>query len=85
MNSLSANPTKWSDTFKQFVGNLPMNCFSVFDHFVGLALKGLRGLTCYAILFVIFLELQVVVDQDTDQDNWSNGSESYLKKFEKNS
>ena len=71
INSLSANPTKWSDTFKQIVGNL--------------ALKGLRGLTCYAILFVIFLELQVVVDQDTDQDNWSNGSESYLKKFEKNS
>ena len=26
---------------KQFVGNLPMNCLSVFDHFVGLALKGL--------------------------------------------
>ena len=38
---LSANPTKWSNTLKQFVGNLPTNCFSVFDHFVGLALKGL--------------------------------------------
>ena len=36
LNPLSANPTKWSNTFKQFVGNL-----SVFDHFVGLALKGL--------------------------------------------
>ena len=62
-----------------------MNCFSLFDHSVGLALKGLRGLRCYAILFVIFLELQLVADQDTDQDNWSNGSESYLKKFQKNS
>ena len=27
---------------KQFVGNLPTNCLSVFDHFVELAIKGLR-------------------------------------------
>ena len=40
-NSLSANLTKVSDTLKQFVGNLPTNYSSVFDHFVGLALKGL--------------------------------------------
>ena len=40
-NPLSANPTKCSDTLKQFVGNLPSNCLSVFAHFVGLALKGL--------------------------------------------
>ena len=40
-NTLSANLTKWSSTLKQFVGNLPTNCLSVFDHFVGLALKGL--------------------------------------------
>ena len=38
---LSANITKKSNTFKQFVANLPTNCLSVFDHFVGLALKGL--------------------------------------------
>ena len=31
---LSANPTKWSNTPKKFVGNLPTNCLSVFDHFV---------------------------------------------------
>ena len=43
MNPLSANPTKWSNTLKQFAGNLPTNCLSVFDHFVGLVLK---GLTC---------------------------------------
>ena len=42
LNPLSANPTKWSNTLKQFVGELPMNCVSVFDHFVGLALKGLN-------------------------------------------
>ena len=41
-NPLSVNPTKWSNTLKQFVGNLPTNCLSVFDHFVGLALKVLK-------------------------------------------
>ena len=38
---LNANSTKWSSTLKQFVGKLPTNCLSVFDHFVALALKGL--------------------------------------------
>ena len=38
---LSAKFTKWSDTLKQFVSNLPTNCLSVFDHFVVLALKKL--------------------------------------------
>ena len=40
LNPLSANSTKWSNTLKQFVSNLLTNCFSVFDHFVKLALKG---------------------------------------------
>ena len=51
-NPLSANITKWSNTLKQFVGNLPTNCLSMFDHFVGLALKGLtasnESLTVYS-------------------------------------
>ena len=38
LNSLSANLTKWSNTLKQFV-----NCLSVFDHFVGLVLKGSKA------------------------------------------
>ena len=42
LNPLSDNPTRWSNTLKQFVGNLPTNCFSVFDYFVKLALKGLN-------------------------------------------
>ena len=42
LNPLSANFIKWSNTLKQFVGNLPTNCLSVFDHFVGLALKRLK-------------------------------------------
>ena len=41
MNSLSANPTKWSITLNQFVGNLPTNGLSVFHHFVVLVVKGL--------------------------------------------
>ena len=35
------NPTKWSNTLKQFVSNLPTNYLSVFDHFVKLVFKGL--------------------------------------------
>ena len=41
INPLNANPVKWSNTFKQFVGKLPTNYLSLFDHFVGLAFKGL--------------------------------------------
>ena len=37
-NPLSANLTRWSNTL---TGCQPTNCLSVFDHFVGLALKGL--------------------------------------------
>ena len=40
-NPLSVNPTKWSNTRKQFVGNLATNCLIVFDHFMNLAIKGL--------------------------------------------
>ena len=38
INPLSANPTKWSNTLKQFVGSV-----SVFDHFARLTLKGLSN------------------------------------------
>ena len=41
LNPLSVNHTKWSNTPKQSVGCKPTNCLSVFDHFAGLALKGL--------------------------------------------
>ena len=42
VNPLSANPTKWSNTLKQFAGSLSTHCLTVFDHFVKLALKGLK-------------------------------------------
>ena len=41
VNPLSAKFIKWSNTLKQIVGKLPTICLSVFDHFSGLALKGL--------------------------------------------
>ena len=58
LNLLSATPRKWSNTLKQFFGNLQTNCLSVFDHFVILALKGLNhwikylchNALCYIIL-----------------------------------
>ena len=43
VNPLRANPIKWSNTLKQFVGKLPTNYLSVFDHFVELALKELKS------------------------------------------
>ena len=43
LNPLSANPTKWSNTLKQFFGKLPTNCLIVLDHFVILTLKGLKS------------------------------------------
>ena len=49
-NSLNVNPTKWSDTLKQFVDNLPRNCLSVFDHFVVFTLKLLKILQCLQFL-----------------------------------
>ena len=54
LNPLSANPTKWSSTLKQFVGNMPMNCLSVFDHFVGLALKGLKECSSNSLTLIYF-------------------------------
>ena len=55
-NVLSANPTKWSNTLKQFVGNLPTVSLNVFDHFVGLALNELNSVYLFH-----FLELQTKI------------------------
>ena len=43
VNPLSAKFIKWSNTLKQIVGKLPTICLGVFDHFSGLAFKGLRS------------------------------------------
>ena len=39
LNPISANLTKWSNNFKQFIGKTD----ELFDHFVRMALKGLKG------------------------------------------
>ena len=41
INPLSANPKRWSNILKQFAGKLLTTSLSMFDHFVGLALKEL--------------------------------------------
>ena len=41
LNLLSANTTKWSQQTQRICWQQPTNCLSVFDNFVGLALKGL--------------------------------------------
>ena len=61
VNPLNANPTKRSNTLKQFVGKLPTNCLSMLDHFVGLALKGL--MQCYLMILSQILLLQFLTDK----------------------
>ena len=43
-NALGANPQKFSNTLKQFVCELSENYLSTFDHFWGLARKGLMSI-----------------------------------------
>ena len=63
-NPLSANPTKWPNTLKQFVGKLPTNCLSVFGHFLNLALKGLRS-TLNNLNSIVTTEICCTVDDKT--------------------
>ena len=56
LNHLTANPTKWSNTLKQFIGKLQTNCLSVFDHFVGLSLKDL----IYPTSLIIYINLPTI-------------------------
>ena len=57
LNPLSANHTKWSNTLKQIVSNLPTNCLSVFDHFVKLLFKGLKSGTFYILVEMNYFKL----------------------------
>ena len=61
LKPLRANLTKWSNTLKQFVGKLPTNCLSVFDHFVKLSLKGLRVLIAFERIVVEVLEISISI------------------------
>ena len=53
VNSLSVSPTKLSNT-QTTCQQQPINYLSVFDHFVGLALKGLRRTPLWMLLDFIF-------------------------------
>ena len=65
INPLITNSTKWSNTLKQFVGKkLPTNCLSVFDYFVGLALKGSTALFSPVEKGLQGLNLQLISIQD---------------------
>ena len=54
LNPLSANRRKWS----MCLTKLPTNCLSVFDHFVGLALKGLQEST------LLLRKLSLALEED---------------------
>ena len=58
---LSATPKKWSNTFKQFVGNLPTNCLSVFDHFVILALRVKNSDNIFKSLNIVLTSLSCAI------------------------
>ena len=60
LNPLSAKFIKWSNTLIQIVGKLPTICLSVFDHFSGLALKGLsvvlkKGVATFLERLILYL------------------------------
>ena len=51
LNLLSANPTKWSNTFKQFVYNLPTNVLNVLTF---CRVGTFKGLTHFMPMFLLF-------------------------------
>ena len=58
LNPFSANPTKWSNT-QTIRRQQPANCFSVFDHFVGLVFK---GLTHFRLMFTVYTTQKISVN-----------------------
>ena len=65
---METNPRKWSNTLKQFVGKLPTICFSGFDHFVGLTLKGLRLFRKIVLVPLVVLLSLVTVKESKNSD-----------------
>ena len=76
LNPLSANPTKWSNTLKQFEFELT-NCLNVFDCFARFT-KGLKNVT-RAILLPIFVLLQMILRRTSKL--FRDTFHSYLLKF----
>ena len=73
----SANPTKWSNTLKQFVGKLPTNCLSAFDQFVLLAVKVLNLIinsirNVFACLKMFIMQLRKTIRDKTKKNGYNN-------------
>ena len=64
---LSANLIKWSNTLKQFVGNLPTNFLNVFDRYMGLGLKGLSSLNINTANEFYYKFLTITQDKNVDE------------------
>ena len=79
---LSANITKWSNTLKQFVDKLPTNCLSVFDHFVGLTLKGLLRLAITLTPICNCGTAEETIDYLLHFLNFSNERHTLFNKFQ---
>ena len=73
INPLSANPTKWSNTLKQFVGKLPTNYLSKLDHFVGLVLKGLTHRIQLAQLCLSHMKISYLISNKNQLTGPYNG------------
>ena len=63
VSPLSANPTKWSNTLKEFIGNLPMTCLSVFNIWWGWRLKGWSDIILPLISVSLFLLFKFLIIQ----------------------
>ena len=63
VNPLSANPTKWSHTLKQFVGKLPTNYLSVCDHIRGVGAQMVKNplFNCCSVLVYSNWRLKVQI------------------------
>ena len=71
----SADLTKWSNTLKQFVGKLPTNCLSMFDHFVGLAFTELINIPEWKVI----KKNRWIINADRYQiKKWNNHCESRI-------
>ena len=67
LNPLSANPIKWLNTLKQFVGNIRRIAWVFYDLFVGLALKGLKKIVYQKFLENFIRRLTIIILQANTQ------------------
>ena len=84
VNPLNAKFIKWSNKLKQFIGKLPTNCLSVFDHFVGLAFKGLNKLFVvytWNIYIEKILNVSILSHASIKTLRWQSSNQILLKMY----